>query len=309
MARLRAKALAGARVLTLLTTVLAVVACALVVRARAQLRETLFGVGEEMMRYADADRHSQVREMQINGQTLYLMSGSAERTVREVLDAYTSRCERNGNSEATLREETEERGFVACLDGTSLAPETLAEQWARFQQTHDLAAFGALRYTFVVHGANKTVFLNIWSAGSLRLDEAFPERGDARGVDPEVVPRPPSSRRILSASEVDAPYSLTMYAESDQSADALQAHYRRVMPSRGFTLLELDDASLVRAAQAFELSDAAVASLSRRARHHLVFENEDQLVSVHVSDHPRAGGTTTILISRGDGDVGRERAR
>ncbi len=311
------------RVGTLLAFVYAGAMIFLGYQARAQMSEVFLGVGEEMMRYADADRHSEVRQLNVNGQTLYVMSGSADRELSEVLDWYEARChERDGQfaqqfqdlvdqgrlgsleeakeGDPTLREESDDAGFVACMDIGSnerLETEGVAGRIARFQETLDLAEFGTFRYIYAIRGERKTVFLNMWTSGSFQIDEMFPEQGDAPGVDPEGVPRPPGSERIFSAHETGIAHSVTLYARSSDNADELERFYRTEMPERGFTLLELTDDELERAKRELDLPDEVAEQLSRRVPHHLVFEQDDRLVSVHLRDHRTAGGTATVLTS------------
>src|SRR5688500_13058909 len=61
-------------------------------RARAQVSESLFGVGDQMMRYVGADDQDAPRDLLLNGERIRFSSGTSERSLDEVLDHFEARC-------------------------------------------------------------------------------------------------------------------------------------------------------------------------------------------------------------------------
>ncbi|HJL17695.1 MAG TPA: hypothetical protein RMH99_18670 [Sandaracinaceae bacterium LLY-WYZ-13_1] len=235
-------------------------------RARAQMSESFFGLGDQMMRYAEARRQDAPRDLVLNGQTIRFSSGTANQPLAEVLDHFEARCaavdgdlaeqidelraahpevgaeplEADGPS---MREERGDEGFVACLDmgPGPVSAQQLAERVARFGETGDVSAIGDMRYVFAeqyaIEGQTRTHFVGLWTRGTFDLERMFPEEGDAPGVDLDDVARPPESRRVLMGFERGQPYTMTVYA-SARSEAALESHFRRTLPARGWTLVE-----------------------------------------------------------------------
>jgi hypothetical protein len=274
-------------------------------QARAQIAESFFGLGEQMMRYADARRQDAPRDLVLNGQTLRFSSGTANRSVTEVLDTFEARCGavdgaledqvaqlRADHPEVdageleespVLREQHGGEGFVACLDlgAEPVSAQELAERVARFGQTGDVAAIGDMRYVFAeeyaIEGRTRTHFVAMWTNGAFDLDRMFPAEGDAPGVDLEDVARPPRARRTLSGFERGQPYTMTVYASRESEA-ALESHFRRTLPARGWTLVEPERAPG---------PDAPRMLMAERGR---------RMLTVILSPDPEQGGTHAALF-------------
>jgi hypothetical protein len=81
----------------------------------------------------------------------------------------------------------------------------------------------------------KDVFLvMLWTDGPLNVRQMFPTEGDAPGLDFADLPRPPKSRRILSAWEEGQGPALNMYLSEHQNGKALEEHYRAELPKFGW---------------------------------------------------------------------------
>jgi hypothetical protein len=88
------------------------------------------------------------------------------------------------------------------------------------------------------HGRDDTSFITFWTDGQANLFDAFPARGDAPGRDPAQLPRPPRSRRLLSAWEKDRGSSLSLYRSETMDAGALDGFYRRELMKNGWQVLD-----------------------------------------------------------------------
>lgn len=235
-------------------------------RARAQVGESLMGLGEQMMRYADARAQDAPRDLVLNGETIRFSSGTADRTADEVLDFFEARCaESDGGLAAqvralhearpdvvgappdrtmTLRDDNGRRGYVACIDfGSSMSFTELGERLARFNQTGDVNDIGEMRYVFVEQyereGAPRTHFVAMWTNGSFNLARMFPEEGDAPGLDIEGVARPPSGRRVLTGFERGTSYVMSVY-ETRKDEGELELFYRDALEREGFRMIDVD---------------------------------------------------------------------
>jgi hypothetical protein len=80
-----------------------------------------------------------------------------------------------------------------------------------------------------------TTYVAVWNAGSLRLTDLAPVRGDAPGVDVQGMPRPPASRRLLSVFQEGAVPMLVSY-RAQLPAAALGARYRKALIDGGFVV-------------------------------------------------------------------------
>lgn len=237
--------------------------------ARGQISERLLSIGAQMMMLGEAERQDAPRELLINGQRIYLSSGMASLGVSALLDHFERRCEavdgelmervsealarhpdhpsvrRVESMSPVLRENDETRGYVACLHWGigEVGFEELLERFRRFSQSRDLHDLGDLRYLYAEKAGEGSHFVAIWTEGSIRFDELFPETGDAAGRDPEGVPRPPGARRVLTAREIGDPQVATIYRGSELDQGALERFYRRELPARGWTILGDEEAA------------------------------------------------------------------
>ncbi len=235
-------------------------------RARAQVSESFWDLGSQMMRFGDAREQDTPRDLQLNGQLIRFSAGTADRSAHEVLDFFEARCrdadggieaqlralreqrpdafEGDGSPSPILRDENSVRGYVACMDfGQSLTVTELGERVQRFGASHDVGDIGDMRYVFAEQyqreGHTAAHFVVMWTKGSFDLDRMFPERGDAPGRDAENVSRPPNARRVLSSWERGQPYSLSVYQARGDESD-LVSFYRRSLPENGWTLVDAE---------------------------------------------------------------------
>jgi hypothetical protein len=209
--------------------------CALSLRsAEARAGESLRGFASELLSWKSAKFASEPRNLWLNGAQLHFVSASSPLSVSETLDRLEDVCQRRGGLvgaqralsmsrrpiahasaswlRGAFREESEREGFVACLDtGGALGPGELAKRIHAFASTGNLADLGELRYVLARRAGDTTTALVLWTEGEFPLLRMFPDHGDAPGVDPLGIPRPGQADRVLSATERDAPYSLTLY--------------------------------------------------------------------------------------------------
>ena len=60
-------------------------------QVRAQMSETFFGLGDQMMYYAEGEAQDAPRTLLLNGQTIRFSSGHVDQPLREVLDVFERR--------------------------------------------------------------------------------------------------------------------------------------------------------------------------------------------------------------------------
>ncbi len=138
-----------------------------------------------------------------------------------------------------------ELGFVGCLDtgGRRVRPEQMLKKAWLFLQTGALSSVGELRYVMAERANKGTHFVAFWTRGDANLYEAFPPQGDAPGRDPKGIPRPPGSRRLLSAWEQNEAPSMTVYATPGLKAPHLGKFYRTRLREMGWRVADAPTAS------------------------------------------------------------------
>ena len=240
------------------------------VRAAAtHVREGMMSFGREMMQYADRHAMGEARTLSINGTYLEFASGSTRDSLDTVLSYYQSRCAaRDGASReladvigrlpptatgprptgatsehalSTFRVGDEQRGYVACFDvgNTRLTPNEILRRVRAAIDSGDLSDVGRLRYLYAERsGSGRTRFLGFWSDGEVNVRHMFPTTGDVPGEEPEGIARPGNMRRMMSAREVDQPYSINIYA-GISPIDTVESHYRAEMPRQGWNLIPM----------------------------------------------------------------------
>jgi hypothetical protein len=283
----------GARVLRgiLLAAALAVLSVAgLAWSARVKARDALQSAGELMLRYADAERIDAPRELVVNGLALHVLSGVSTKPLGTVLDFFQARCKEVGGGfdreiakllqaqgaaplpepitrGGTLREDDEHNGYLACLDLATDQLETseLIARLQAFAESGDVAKVGDLRFVWARRAREQTSYVALWSEGPLPLPVAFPEAGDAPGVDLPSLPRPERSVRVLSAWQRDAAPSLVSY-RSEATLDELETSYRRQLSSLGLSVHAGDRQDGVRWLRVEAADQTALAVLSQDER-------------------------------------------
>jgi hypothetical protein len=135
-------------------------------------------------------------------------------------------------------------GQVACVarkdSGGGLSG--LMDRILAFTDTGDLSKLGDARYVVARRDekAGNTLVLAMWTEGSFNIPAMFPETGDTPGSDSRYVPRPPASRRVLTAEISDHPYALRMYDSDQTHADVLKFYEQQMLP-RGYQKHELPE--------------------------------------------------------------------
>lgn len=282
-------------------------------RARGQIGESLLGAGAQMMLMADAERQDAPRRMLINGQRIHFSTGVAPYSVGALLDRFQASCESidaglmermqealamapdpdreriAASRSPVIRDENGGNGYVACLDlgRENVELTELLERFRRFERTRDLHDVGDLRYVYAqpMGDGSRSHFVALWTEGSLRLGEIFPEdRVDARGEDPDDVPRPPGAIRTLSAFEEGDPQRATFYQTEELDEASLASFYRRVLPQNGWTLLEDEEAR---------------SRVPADVRPALVAERGDRLVWLAFSTQPDGTVDTAVIETGG----------
>lgn len=300
------------RVALVLALCFSIAGYAIARRARADVQEIMLGVGAQMMHFDGADHHDAPRALYLNGQQMMLATASTHKTVDEVLDYYEARCRnRDGDFNAdieravtsqhehipaghddafdtTLRHNGGRVGFVACLDTghDHLTMQQLLDRIRDFTQTGDVASVGHLRYAYVDATGQSTHVVTFWTEHHLNVRAMFPRSGDAPGRDVIDVPRPPSSRRFLSAWEDGYAQSITLYAKSSANEAGLRRFYTQTLPHNGWTIL---DPSRARSQRARPNADVA---------HVLAAERGDQSIFLVLGEDEEGHGTTVVLTSR-----------
>lgn len=201
----------------------------------------------------------------LNGQPIYVGSQVLDMSVSEALDRAETLCqggspERPGASTAPLdsaeaafdtdgkksmglmREERDGRGVVMCFAPSEQAPppdgiQDRMSRWLSFFATGDLDRLGKLRYMFAREtDGGRTHLVRVWTDEPFNL-YAFTSStgGDAPGSDPQDMPRPPESRRLLSATVQTAVYATRVYESRLTPAQIAEA-YDQQMPDQGWEL-------------------------------------------------------------------------
>jgi hypothetical protein len=231
-------------------------------QVHAKAKDSAFVVGEQLLKLSETDSvDSEAHELSINGQTIHITSAQTTLPLKTVLDRFQRSCEDHadgmvkdlrdldsaiGREESkeghagvgVLRDDRDGRGVVACFaTGEDTDANGLGSRLEKFVRSHDLADLGALRYVAArtLEGGATQVVAS-WTEDRFKLDEMFPEHGDAKGDDPKIAPRPASSRRILSARDKRAPYGVFLYEKPGstmkEALDAYAVHAKNV----GFTM-------------------------------------------------------------------------
>lgn len=287
-------------------------------RVQGQLSEALLQAGPQMMMLADAEHQDAPRELVLNGQHVRFSSGIAPYSPTEVLNRFEQRCEdvdadlmaqfseiiaEQPDSEGAhrlellspvMRQQTSNHGYVACFDlgHERAALNTIVERYQAFARSRDLHDFGDLRYVYAEPaGEGSTHFVAIWTEGSLRFDELFPETGDARGVDPANIPRPPGARRVLTAAEHGVADVATIYEGSELDEGQLESFYRRELPGEGWRIL---DGEAYRSSVA---GGAATPAAMRDIRPALVAQRGDRTVFFSLTTDFEGRGRAAVLTS------------
>jgi len=137
---------------------------------------------------------------------------------------------------AIIRDEGESGGMVACfVDAKPSSFADFQERLTKMLATSDLTELGRLRYLYAERTkSGETHVVTLAVDSGLKLSEMFPATRDAAGEDSRVVPRPPESRRTLSAAAQGMPFGVRLYVSSKDPI-ALDRFYDKELGSRGYT--------------------------------------------------------------------------
>lgn len=300
----RFHALRWARLFVFVSCVAAVAGFLLYRKARADFSEQLMRVGDGLMRYAGARHEDGTRVLELNGQHMFFRTANTENSLDDVLDYFERKCtEHDGQIEqyvqelerlqhqavskdtsavdTTLRKQTAEKGFVACLDmgPSKVEMNEFSERLQQFNLTGDLSSLGGLRYAYASQHGKRVQIVAFWTQGTFNVYQMFPTRGDAEGIDFPGVPRPAGSKRILSSSENGHEQLVVMYQGGPVSFDAREHFYNEELVKHGWSPLTT--------ANAPKQGDV----------HSLTFEKDKQSVTLVFSSDAR-GALTVVLGSR-----------
>lgn len=230
----------------------------------AATSELMVGIGADMMKFAGARYQDRPRTVFLNGLTLRFSSGSAKANLSEVLAYFHAGCrEHNGRLfeqyvdfekdhrvnkswenrpfiDGILSYHDENRGYVACIDtgNRKLSPREVIRRVKSFFKTGELSEIGEFRYVMAERVARGTSFMTLWTDGPANLFRAFPQGVDAPGRDIEIIPRPPESRRLLSAWESDQAPAIFTYVTELLSAAQVNGFYRENLVQSGWEVLK-----------------------------------------------------------------------
>lgn len=255
------------RAMVLAGLILAITISVSLRRADAHLGESLIAFGDQLSAFTGGRLQSKEGHLSINGVLLHRVTASTPLSIEETLDRLTRVCAENGGVEGAekllaktstenrastrtllqgvYRHETSGQGVLACIDtGRPLALKELTERLGTLTKTGDLSALGHLRYVLAKREGEVTSLLVLWTDGSAPVLRMFPKTGDAPGRDVPDVPRPEKARRLLSAADLGAPYSITVY-RSSSSPEALQRWYVEALAKGAWRVTEVNASTLV----------------------------------------------------------------
>ncbi len=218
-------------------------------RLRDKMHDELGPLGARVVEWAEMARAFEAgpgssddaeRILVLNGQQLEIVTASVDDSMQTVLAELSATC-RAGSGDTRI---SGDEGYFFCIEdlGTLQWP----ERFSRFSETHDVADLGPMRYAYVSTQSDGegSILVTMRPVGSFVLDHLVPDvQRDVAGADPQNVPRPEGTRRVLSAEERGQPYGVTMFGDPTRTRDELLAHYRTLVDPERFTLLDLEAAA------------------------------------------------------------------
>lgn len=263
---LRAVRVAGrlGRACLYLTVVGTVLALVLGRTVSAQVGERGIVLGRELAQFQDL--LGGAHRVLLNGQPIYVASAVTDETMGQVLDRFEAQCTRHSGglkaqfdalpaaqakkiAEAApvawshrlgiFREERGNEASIACIErpnGDGIA--SVAHSLKAFARSGDLREVGNMRYAYVrrTDDGKKVSVISSFTEGSFRLyDVVGKGRSEPTGDDPPATPRPPRSRREMSAA-IDAQYGAYVF-ESGAEPGEILAFYDAELPKAGWMQL------------------------------------------------------------------------
>lgn len=223
--------------------------------ARAELEQRALSVGRELER--SPRKLDGTTTLRVNGQELSLNSSVVARSADEVVDRFVKLCakQQGGIREdladaiargadlpdsedfgmfRTARDASDAAAACVARDGKG-GMRALVDDLGRALSSGDLGLLGQFRYVYARKApqGSGTHVLSVWSHGSLKLDEMFPDQGDVRGRDLVEGARPPSSVRVIAAEGVNNGYQAVFYESSAALGVALDG-FGKALEQRGY---------------------------------------------------------------------------
>lgn len=248
-----------ARVLAYFACVATAVGLVAAGSAYADVKDTMLEVGQEL---GSLDHVGTKTPIHLNGQPIFVGSQVLDMSVSDALDRAETLCvggdvehpgQNDYDTQATdlemqqrepvtkLREEKGDRGAIVCF-----APEEgetvdgigdKLDRYVAFLESGNLEDVGRLRYFFAKKTpSGRTHLIRVWTEGAFDFFAMAAMNGqDAPGTDPDDMPRPPESRRLLSATAEGAVYAARVY-ETALDPEAVARTYDAMMVERGWQL-------------------------------------------------------------------------
>jgi hypothetical protein len=223
----------------------------------ADLREGSLQLGRELASVGDA--LGSTNTVFINGAAMNVSSAITGMAPEEVLDRFEALCREHPQFLArafsdipeslrdkvvrrgdrmhwgVMRAEAHGDGALTCFtDDRPASLRDIPDRLNAFYRSGDLAEFGRFRYVYAQKlGPGKTRVRTVWADGPLKLKEMFPANRDSAGFDSPVVPRPPGSRRVFSATAKQVPFGVHIY-DAPEDPQSLARFYDVQMASLGW---------------------------------------------------------------------------
>ncbi len=313
-ARWRRRALGVARVM-------AYVLCACLLCAAlgarvvyADLREGSLQAGRELASLGDV--LGSTKNLFINGAQMNVSNALTEASPKEVLDRFEEVCRAHpellsralGDVPGTLRakvlgtEDTSRFGIVRAesardgaltcfMDDRPATVRDLPDRLKAFARSHDLSAFGRLRYVYAStlgNGDSRTRVTTVWSDGAIDLRAMFPARGDAAGFDSTLVPGPPARGGSSPPPPAQVPFGVYVY-DSTENRDSLRKFYDEQMTSIGWMPANTGEETAQTVVYVADTGRMLYVTLTSKDRHTLITTTEtarrDTVTEVTVHGH------------------------
>lgn len=246
------------RVLGLAALMLGAVTALTLHRAQAQLKESLSGLGQQIIQLDGFLPHSAPRKLFVNGLEFNVETVGTPLGVTDALNRFQGLCHsvgqvdlpvavrqklESGSTDSPLagagviRQDADNEGYVGCLDvGAHLNGEGLLAHLVEFGKTQNLRSIGQLRYAMARRHEGTTTLVVLWTEGDTKLSEMFPKNADVPGRDLDGIPRPTEGRRLLSAFEHAMPYGIAAYRIEGLSKVTVLANYKAQLRQLGWKL-------------------------------------------------------------------------
>lgn len=201
----------------------------------AQARESALGFGAELAQIGALGAGAE--EFLINGQRFRYLVDVREGEPAQLLDQVQAECASEPGAfssalaqlaqaaarigaepasslrQGVLRSERDGRGMIVCFQGDGGGLTGVAQGLRELVHSGRLGALGRVRYVYAEPiAAGQSRVSALWTDEGLDPSALFPSAGDAPGSDSPWIPRPPASRRTLSAAAQGTPFTLLGYA-------------------------------------------------------------------------------------------------